>query len=166
MKRPSPEPISEPKSKKPLLDNHHNSLSGFSKLSLPQLDRSASDPYSPPKANLSENAKALEDTPLSKGSASCFALPPKAPALSSSRSNPIILSPVNSSKSSSSNEMGMELIKEESPGAKRLMRMRERMKEMGQWWDEAMREVEDVCTTEAIKVCFPNFLGSCIPIAV
>ncbi|XWS58459.1 hypothetical protein CRYUN_Cryun08bG0035600 [Craigia yunnanensis] len=151
MKRPSPETISEPKSKKPLLDNHHNSLSGFSKLPLPQLHRSASDPCTPPKANLSENAKALEDTPLSKGSASCSALPPKAPVLSRSISDPIVSPAKSFSRSSSSNEMGMELIKEESPSVKRFRRMRERMKEMSQWWDEAMREVEDVCTTEAIK---------------
>ncbi|XVF06496.1 hypothetical protein REPUB_Repub06bG0053300 [Reevesia pubescens] len=152
MKRPSPEPVSEPKSKKPLLDNHHPSLSGFSKLPLPQLRRSASDPYTPPKTNFVENAKAaLEDTPLSKGSVSCSALPPKAPVLSRSISDPILSPGKSFSRSSSSNEMGMELIKEESPSGKRLKRMRERMKEMSQWWDEAMREVEDACTTEAIK---------------
>lgn len=120
MKRPSPEPISEPKSKKPLLDNdnHRYSLSGFSKIPLPQLHRSVSDPYTPPKPNLSENARALEDTPLSKGSASCSALPPKAPILRGSVSD-LISSPAKSlSRSSSSNEMGLELAKEESPNAK------------------------------------------------
>ncbi|XP_022719688.1 uncharacterized protein LOC111277525 [Durio zibethinus] len=151
MKRPSPEPVSEPKSKKPLLDSHQYSLAGFSKIPLPQLHRSASDPYTPPKTNLSENAKALDDTPLSKGSASCSALPPRAPALSRSISDPILSPGKSFSRSSCFNEMGIELIKEESPSVKRLRRMKERMKEMRQWWDEAMREVEDVWNTEAIK---------------
>ncbi|XVF42416.1 hypothetical protein PTKIN_Ptkin01aG0360900 [Pterospermum kingtungense] len=63
MKRPSPEQISEPKSKKPSLDNNHPyTLSGFSKLPLPQLQRSVSDPYTPTKANLSEYAKAADTT--------------------------------------------------------------------------------------------------------
>ncbi|XVF57024.1 hypothetical protein PTKIN_Ptkin06aG0169500 [Pterospermum kingtungense] len=170
MKRPSPEPISEPKSKKPLLDNHHNPLSGFSKLPLPQLQRSTSDPScTPPKLNLSENKKALEDSPLSKGNVSCSSvLPPKVPVLRRTISEPIV-SPVKScSRSSSSNEMGMELTKEESPNIKRLKRMRKRMKEMRQWWDEALREVEDACTTEteAINVCFSNFLVSCLLVSV
>ncbi|XVE62659.1 hypothetical protein DITRI_Ditri06bG0136900 [Diplodiscus trichospermus] len=151
MKRPSPESISEPKSKKPLLDTHQNTLAGFSKLPLPQLHRSASDPCTPSRPNLSENINALGDTPLSKGSSSCPALPPKAPVLSRSISDPIVSPAKSFSRTSSSNEMVMELYKEESPRAKRLRRMKERMKEMSQWWDEAMREVEDVCTTEAMK---------------
>lgn len=113
MKRPSPEQISEPKSKKPSLD-----LSGFSKLPLPQLQRSVSDPFTPTKANVSEYAKGLEDTPLSKGSASSSALPPKAPVLSRTRSEPIV-SPVKSvARSSISNDLGIESIKEESHSAK------------------------------------------------
>ncbi|MBA0860569.1 hypothetical protein Goshw_018946 [Gossypium schwendimanii] len=150
MKRPSPESIAEHKSKKPLLENHY-SLSGFSKIPLPLLQRSTSDPYTPTKPSLSDTAKALEDTPLSKGSASS-SLPPRAPVLSRSISDPIFSPAKSLSRSSSSYEMGVELIKEESPSAKRLKRMKERMKEMSNWWGEAMREVEDVlCTTEAIK---------------
>lgn len=39
--------------------------------------------------------------------------------------------------------------------------MKERLKDMIQWWDEVMREEEDLCTTEAIKVCF-SFSGACL----
>lgn len=116
MKRPSPESIAEHKSKKPLLENHY-SLSGFSKIPLPLLQRSTSDPYTPTKPNLSDTAKALEDTPLSKGSASS-SLPPRAPVLSRSISDPIFSPAKSLSRSSSSYEMGVELIKEESPSAK------------------------------------------------
>ncbi|KAK8712848.1 hypothetical protein V6N13_148076 [Hibiscus sabdariffa] len=147
MKRPSPESISEPKSKRPLVENHPYSLSGFSKLPLPRLHRTVSDPLTPTKA-----AKFLEDdTPLLKGSAS-FSLPPKPPALSRSISDPIF-SPANPlSRTPSPQEMGVELIKEESPSAKRLKRMKERMKEMSNWWGEAIKEVEDVIsTTEETK---------------
>ena len=63
LKRSSPEQIWKPKSKKPSLHNHPYSLSGFSKLPLPKLHWTTAllltlVPLQ--KANLSENAKALE----------------------------------------------------------------------------------------------------------
>ncbi|GMI65125.1 hypothetical protein like AT2G32235 [Hibiscus trionum] len=147
LKRPSPESISKPKSKRPLLENHPYSLSGFSKLPLPQLHRTVSAPLTPTKA-----AKFLEDdTPFSKGTASS-SLPPKPHVLSRTISDPVFSPAKPLSRTSSPQEMGVELIKEESPNAKRLKRMKERMKEMNNWLGEAMKEVEDViCTTEATK---------------
>ncbi|KAE8721160.1 hypothetical protein F3Y22_tig00016637pilonHSYRG00028 [Hibiscus syriacus] len=136
MKRPSP----EPKSKTPY------SLSDFSKIPLPQLHRTVSEPLSPTKL-----AKVLEDSSLSKGSASS-SLPPKPPALIRSISDPIFSPAKTLSRTSSPQETGMELIiEEESPIAKRLKRMKERVKVMNNWWGETIKDVEDVLSVSNSK---------------
>ncbi|KAK6254638.1 hypothetical protein QUC31_016371 [Theobroma cacao] len=148
MKRPSPEPLTEPKPKKLVLDRNHP-LFGFSKVSLPPpptqslpiLRRCVSDPSSSPGTNTQSppgNANIVGESPLSKGSASASALPPKAPALRRSASDPYP-SPGRTCK-------------EESPSAKRLKRMEDRMREMSKWFHDAMREDENmVCAEEATK---------------
>ncbi|KAK8490226.1 hypothetical protein V6N13_064169 [Hibiscus sabdariffa] len=150
MKRPSPESIFELKPKKPLLENHPYSLSGFSKLPLPQLRRTVSDPFTPTKTSLSDTAKALEDAPLSKGSASS-SLPPKPPVLTRTVSDPIFTPAKSLSRASSSQEMGMELIQEESPSSKRLKSIKLRMNEITNSWGETVKEMESLLCTEATK---------------
>ncbi|KAE8720661.1 hypothetical protein F3Y22_tig00018635pilonHSYRG00009 [Hibiscus syriacus] len=128
MKRPSP----EPKSKAPY------SLSGFSKIPLPQLHRTVSEPLTPTKL-----AKVLEDSPLSNGNVSS-SLPPKPPSLIRSISDPIFSPAKPLSRTSSPQESGVELNEEESHIAKRLKRMKERVKEMNNWLGETIKDVEDV----------------------
>ncbi|OMO95207.1 hypothetical protein CCACVL1_05496 [Corchorus capsularis] len=151
MKHTFPESASETKPEKPFLDNGI-SLSGFSKLPLPQLHRSVSDhyTYTPPRANLSERAKVMADAPFAKATVCGSASPFKPPVLRKSLSDHYP-SPVKSSNSSSSNEMGLESIEEDRPSAKRVKRMKEWMKEMNQWVYESSREDGDVCNTEATK---------------
>ncbi|GMI79108.1 hypothetical protein like AT2G32235 [Hibiscus trionum] len=133
MKRPSPGSIFEPKPNKPLVENHPYTLSGFSKLPLPQLRRTVSEPFTPTKTSLSDTAKALEDTPMSKGSASS-SLPPK----------PL-------SRASSSQEMDVELVREESPSSKRLKSIKLRMNEITNSWGETVKEMENLLCSEATK---------------
>ncbi|KAK8634025.1 hypothetical protein V6N13_014854 [Hibiscus sabdariffa] len=146
MKRP-PESIFEPKPKKPLLENHPYpySLSGFSKLPLPQLRRTVSDPFTPTRTSLSDTAKALEDTPLSKGSVSS-SLPLKPPVLTRTVSDPIFSPAKSLSRASSS-----ELIQEESPSSKRLKSIKLRMSEITNSWGETVKEMENLLCTEATK---------------
>ncbi|OMP11515.1 hypothetical protein CCACVL1_00472 [Corchorus capsularis] len=144
MKPNFPESTSEePKSRKP-------SLSGFSKLPLPQLGRSMSDHYSynPPSTNLSENSKAMEEIPFGKANVSGSALPLRR-SISDHFASPVKCL----SKSSSSNDLGApESIEEDRPSAKRLKKMKEWMQEMNQWVDEeGITEDGDVCNAEAAK---------------
>ncbi|KAL5791706.1 hypothetical protein ACOSP7_000300 [Xanthoceras sorbifolium] len=160
-KRPSPEPSSaaaldreQPKTKKP--NNHSPSLHGFSKIPLPTQDqpllrRCCSDPNSPPIAVANTAPQVLADppqsppqnaeisrpeTPLSAVRASAAKLPPRAPPLRRSVSDP---SPSPSKTfSSSCGTMGAY----ESPNDKRLRRMRDCIREMNTWWDEILPEEE------------------------
>ncbi|KAE8663177.1 hypothetical protein F3Y22_tig00113096pilonHSYRG00198 [Hibiscus syriacus] len=131
MKRPSP----DTKSKRPLVENHPYSLSGLSKIPLRQLHRTISEPLTPTKL-----AKVLEDSSLSKATGSS-SLPPKPRDLIRSISDPIFSPYKPLSRNSSPQETCVELIQEESPSAKKLKRMKERVKEMNNWWGETIKEV-------------------------
>ncbi|KAI9176694.1 hypothetical protein LWI28_006025 [Acer negundo] len=153
-KRPSPEPSSsahdceQPKHKKP---NNPPSFHGFSKIPLPTQDlpllrRCSSGPptvvtntatqvlLDPPQSPPPQNSEiARPETPLSAVRASAAKLPPRAPTLMRSVSDP------NPSPPKMCGTMGGY----ESPNDKRLRRMRDCIRKMNKWWDEILPEEED-----------------------
>ncbi|KAK9288656.1 hypothetical protein L1049_017117 [Liquidambar formosana] len=138
----------------------------------PVLRRCSSDPYNspgatnnvgaPPNPQSPDNSASKINVIASKPSpqrGNSSALPPLPPTLrrtvsdltSAAYQMPVTTPEVvrSFSRSSSSADAGAgvqvlsDSIKEESPNSKRLRRMKDRMREMNQWWDEVMREGED-----------------------
>ncbi|KAJ7980284.1 flocculation protein FLO11-like [Quillaja saponaria] len=126
--------------------------------SCPVLRRCVSDPYNPVtqcqnsssgldslviSPQSPENVKACINpvTPPSvKSFSSASSLPPLPPTLRRSVSD-LTPSPSKTlSCSASSAEVGVDLTKEETSNLKRLRRMKESLREMRHWWDEAMRD--------------------------
>ncbi|KAK0589454.1 hypothetical protein LWI29_014556 [Acer saccharum] len=160
-KRPSPEPSSsahdceQPKHKKP---NNPPSFHGFSKIPLPTQDQPLlrrcssvppnvvtntatqvllDPPQSPPPQNVDI---ARPETPLSTVRASAAKLPPRAPTLMRSVSDP------NPSPSKTFSNSCGTMGGYESPNDKRLRRMRDCIRKMNKWWDEILPEEEDAGT--------------------
>ncbi|KAF5736425.1 hypothetical protein HS088_TW14G00567 [Tripterygium wilfordii] len=143
----------EPRTKKLFLDKQqthsgqeNSNLLGFTRISLPDtspsakthsfpvLRRCASDPYCPPQSP-PENAKPVDGNAL---------LPPLPPSLRRSVSDPMPSPAKSLSRSSSSNEMGVE----RSPNSMRMKRMKEGLKEMTIWCEELLHEEEEEATAE------------------
>ncbi|ESW11394.1 hypothetical protein PHAVU_008G026200 [Phaseolus vulgaris] len=138
MKRRSPPSSSvsgEPSAKKLFCDQEDLSLCGFSAVpvplnlnslvnkrrSFPVLRRCVSDPYRPPAP------APAPPTPAERGSG----LPPLPPGLRRSVSDVSAPSPCLNSEETA------------APDSVKLRRMKERLKEMRQWWDEVMKDEEE-----------------------
>ncbi|KAF5934971.1 hypothetical protein HYC85_026100 [Camellia sinensis] len=121
---------------------------------LPILRRSFSDPINssgttnptPPSPQFlnslsPDNAKTNASATTPSPAKSTASLPPLPRVLRRSVSDPTQSAPRTFSHSPISGELGSELNRGgESPSSKRLKRMKDRMREMIQWWDEVMCE--------------------------
>ncbi|KAA8520565.1 hypothetical protein F0562_014821 [Nyssa sinensis] len=106
-----------------------------------------SNPISPDNAKI--NVSATTPSP-GKAVAASVSLPPLPPPLHRSLSDltpsayqVTTTSPSAAKTFSRSPSSGVDSIRVESPDSKRLKRMKARVREMTQWWDEVLREDED-----------------------
>ncbi|KAI4354713.1 hypothetical protein L6164_003558 [Bauhinia variegata] len=154
----------EPKAKK-FCEQEDSALRGFSAISLPLevgsfapanakplpvLRRCISDPYKPPASTATgfptnsfhspEHVKtASVASPVTPSSVEGSTLPPLPPSLQRCVSDPTPSPAKGLSRSLSLGERSLE----ETPNSTRVRRMKERLREMRQWWDEVMREDEE-----------------------
>ncbi|KAI4356658.1 hypothetical protein L6164_000663 [Bauhinia variegata] len=160
----APESDSEPRAKK-FCEQEDSVLRGFSAISLPigvgtfaptnekpcpVLRRCVSDTYRPLSStgvgfptNSSHSPEHVKTEPVANpATPSCMrgsGLPPLPQSLKECISDPTPSPAKSFSRSSSSGEMGLE----ETSNSTRMKRMKDRLREMKQWWDEVMREGEE-----------------------
>ncbi|KAG6606253.1 hypothetical protein SDJN02_02996, partial [Cucurbita argyrosperma subsp. argyrosperma] len=145
-KRRSPTQIQDPTAttKKHLLDPKQHNLTSFSKIDLPIPFGPSSahpTPFSPLSRSVSDPTEARNFSPPSPAKRLCpnSALPPlplrrtvsdPTPSTDKTSVSPLTIGRVNDS------------IKEDSPDSKRLRKIKDRLKEMNEWWNEVMSEQE------------------------
>ncbi|KAL5167290.1 hypothetical protein HKD37_18G052037 [Glycine soja] len=161
---PSSSSSGEPCAKKLFCDQEDLTLYGFSAVSIPLninplvnkrgsfpvLRRCVSDPCTPP----APSPEPEQSTPPERGSG----LPPLPPRFQRSVSDLSVPSPDKAMSCLSSEETV-------APDSVRLRRMKERLKEMRQWWDEVMKDEkedggeEECAVAEDVKVLAQDDLG-------